>query len=169
MNFPRWTQLSEIPGPWEVRFESNRGAPEQATFIKLTDWTSHSDPGIRNFSGVATYSTQFEWKPSDATIKRPVVLDLGRVEVIAQVILNGHDLGIVWTPPLQIDATTALKHGANILEIRVANLWPNRLIADSALPQDQRITQTTWNPFSTATPLLPSGLLGPVTLEGRQD
>ncbi|NLH16470.1 MAG: hypothetical protein GX455_07825 [Phycisphaerae bacterium] len=168
-NFPQWNQIAKIAGPWEVRFEPNRGAPRQATFLSLIDWTKHADAGIRHFSGAATYSTQFDWKPTDAAAKQPVVLDLGRVEVMAQVKLNGRDLGIVWTPPLQIDATTALKYGANILEIRVANLWPNRLIADSALSQDQRITQTTWNPFSTVTPLLPSGLLGPVTLLGRQD
>ncbi len=168
-NFPRWTRGAEIAGPWEVRFEPKRGAPEQATFATVIDWTKRDEQGIRNFSGVATYTTQFKWNPaSDVTTKRAVFLDLGRVEVMAQVKLNGRDLGVVWTPPLWVDATAALKPGANTLEIRVANLWPNRLIADSGLPQDQRITSTTWNPFAKDAPLLPSGLLGPVTLLGRE-
>jgi hypothetical protein len=168
-NFPRWSQLSKIAGPLEVRFEPKRGAPDRATFETLIDWTKHVEQGIRNFSGVATYTAQLEWNPpSDAAAKRPIFLDLGRVEVMAQVKLNGRDLGIVWTPPLRVDATAALKPGANTLEIRVANLWPNRLIADSGLPQDQRITSTTWNPFAKDAPLLPSGLLGPVSLLGRE-
>ncbi len=169
-NFPQWTQLSEIPGPWEVRFEPNHGSPEQATFDTLIDWANHTRLEIRHFSGVATYTAQFTCNPlpEDKSNQR-VYLDLGRVEVMAQIQLNGRDLGIVWTPPMRVEATAALKTGMNILEIRVANLWPNRLIADSALPQDKRITRTTWNPFSSATPLLPSGLLGPVTLLGRQD
>ncbi len=163
-NFPRWTRIMEITGPWEVHFEANRGAPERATFATLIDWTKHADPGIRNFSGVATYIAQFDWKPSSNVARQTIAIDLGRVEVMAQVTLNGRDLGIIWTSPFRIDATAALKPDTNILEIRVANLWPNRLIADSALPPDQRITRTTWNPFTKDIPLLPSGLLGPVIL-----
>jgi hypothetical protein len=168
-NFPRWSRSIEIPGPWKVRFESSRGAPEQTAFETLIDWTKHADPGIQHFSGVATYTTRFEWNPpSEEAEKRPLVLDLGRVEVMAQVRLNGRDLGVVWTLPFRADATPALKQGTNTLEIRVANLWPNRLIADSGLPQDQQITRTTWNPFTKDAPLLPSGLLGPVSLLGRE-
>jgi len=79
--------------------------------------------------------------------------------------LNGRDLGVVWTAPFHLDATEALKAGVNTLEIRVANLWPNRLIGDAALPSEQRVTWTTWNPFAKDAPLIESGLLGPVTLQ----
>jgi hypothetical protein len=92
-------------------------------------------------------------------------LDLGTVEVMAQVILNGRDLGILWRPPYRVDVTDALKPGSNTLEIRVANLWPNRMIGDAALPETQRLTWSSWQPFSKDMPLLKSGLLGPVKLE----
>ena len=79
--------------------------------------------------------------------------------------LNGQDLGVVWKPPFRVVVGNALKPGANTLEITVANLWPNRLIGDAALPKDERIAKTTWNPFAKDTALLESGLLGPVTLQ----
>jgi hypothetical protein len=81
---------------------------------------------------------------------------------MAQVKLNGKDLGVLWTGPFQLEITDAVKPGANVLEITVANLWPNRLIGDQFLPADKRVTWTTWNPFKKETPLLESGLLGPV-------
>ena len=84
---------------------------------------------------------------------------------MAQVKLNGRDLGILWKPPFRADVTGALRPGANTLEIRVANLWPNRLIGDAALPASERFTWSSWHPFTKDTPLLKSGLLGPVRLE----
>ena len=92
-------------------------------------------------------------------------LDLGRVKNLAQVRLNGRDLGVVWCPPWRVDITSALKASDNQLEIDVVNWWPNRLIGDRALPPEQRLTWTTWNPFNKESPLLESGLLGPVTLQ----
>jgi hypothetical protein len=84
---------------------------------------------------------------------------------MARVKLNGHDLGILWKPPFRINITNALKTGANSLEISVADLWPNRMIGDAALPEAQRLTWSTYEPFNADTPLLPSGLLGPVSLQ----
>ena len=89
----------------------------------------------------------------------------GPVAVMARVKLNGRDCGIVWTQPYRVDITAALQPGGNALEIEVANLWPNRLIGDSALPAEKRFTFTTWSPYTRNSPLLPSGLLGPVTLQ----
>ena len=83
---------------------------------------------------------------------------------MAQLYLNGQDLGVLWCAPWRVDITEALKQGENLLEIKVANLWPNRLIRDSSLGPEQRETWTTWNPYRSDSPLLPSGLLGPVTL-----
>jgi len=85
---------------------------------------------------------------------------------MAQVKLKGRDLGTLWTPPFRVDVTDALRSRHNALELRVANLWPNRLIGDSALPADQCVAWTTWNPFKPYSPLPESGLLGPVTLRG---
>ena len=177
--------LLTLDGPWEVSFQPGRGAPEKAAFASLTPWNEHADAGIRHFSGVATYRKVFalpaeiggrksevgsghpataDRRPLSSDLRSSVFFDLGRVEVMARVRLNGKDLGVVWTPPMQVDATDALREGENELEIEVANLWPNRLIGDQALPEEKRIAWTTWNPYKKDSPLLPSGLLGPVTI-----
>ncbi len=168
-NFPDMVTLHELTAPWEVRFQGGRGAPEVLPFPALADWSRHGDPGVRHFSGIAVYRTRFEWGPESAAsgLERRVFLDLGQVQVLADVELNGRDLGAVWTPPFRVDITAALRQGANDLQVRVANLWPNRLIGDAALPPEKRITWTSWNPFPADAPLLPSGLLGPVTLKIR--
>jgi hypothetical protein len=115
---------------------------------------------VRHFSGIATYRTQFDWTPRESRL----FLELGKVRVLAEVRLNGRDLGPVWTAPFRVEVTGTLRPGPNLLEIRVANLWPNRLIGDAALPPAQRVAWTTWNPFQKEAPLLPSGLLGPVRI-----
>jgi hypothetical protein len=91
-------------------------------------------------------------------------LDLGEVKNLARVRLNGQDIGVVWCAPWRVDISDAVRARDNRLEIAVANLWPNRLIGDQSLPAEQRLASTTWNPFKKDTPLLRSGLLGPVTL-----
>jgi hypothetical protein len=136
---------------------------------ELTDWSKHPDPGVRYFSGQATYRTTFSW---DSRLSAPGLrwmLDLGQVQVMARVTLNGKDLGVLWKKPFHAEITGVVQPGVNTLEITVANLWPNRLIGDQSVPPDQRIAWTTWNPFKKETPLLESGLLGPVTIEKRQE
>jgi len=187
-----WSTLSrefEIAGPWEVRFEPGRSAPEKIVLSELVDWSKHQDPGVKHFSGLATYRTTFtldsrvgrvsrtEAKSGStevvrgthptagdqqASIPRSWLLDLGRVEVMAQVKLNGKDLGILWKTPYQVEITEVIQPGENTLEITVANLWPNRLIGDQLLPPEKRTTWTTWNPYGKDSRLLESGLLGPV-------
>ena len=83
---------------------------------------------------------------------------------MARVKINGQDCGIVWTPPWRVEITSAIKPGENDVEITVANLWPNRLIGDASQPAAKRITFTTWSPYKAGSPLLESGLLGPVRL-----
>jgi hypothetical protein len=80
------------------------------------------------------------------------------------VALNGHDLGILWKPPFRVDITDSVKPGDNVLEVRVADLWPNRMIGDAALPEAERFTWSSYEPFTKDSPLPKSGLLGPVTL-----
>jgi hypothetical protein len=152
----------EIQGPWQVRFQPGRGAPERIVMEELLDWSKHPDPGVKYFSGQATYSTTFSLDPTLGAHGSRLLLDLGRVQVMAQVTLNGKDLGVLWKTPFQVDITSAVNPGENTLEITVANLWPNRLIGDQSLPPEKRITWTTWNPFKKDSPLLESGLLGPV-------
>jgi hypothetical protein len=152
----------EIRGPWEVRFEPGRGAPEKIAIEELLDWSKHSDPGVKYFSGRAVYRTTFSLDLKSEIRDLRWMLDLGQVQVMAQVKLNGQDLGVLWMAPFQVEITRAVRPGTNTLEVTVANLWPNRLIGDQSLPPEQRVTWTTWSPFPKDAPLLPSGLLGPV-------
>ncbi|HVT89531.1 MAG TPA: glycosyl hydrolase [Tepidisphaeraceae bacterium] len=160
---------SEVAGPWELRFPAGRGAPPQVRLPSLISLTEHTDPGVSHFSGTVTYSTEFTL--DEAALKQSLVLDLGRVEVLARVTVNGNDLGVVWKPPDAVDLTGATRLGVNRLEVEVTNLWVNRLIADSALPENQRITWTTYNPYRPTDKLMDSGLLGPVRVrvaKGRE-
>jgi hypothetical protein len=161
-NFQDFTELQNLEGHWNVSFDPTMGAPAQTRFEKLEDWTQRPEPGIRHYSGIATYRTTFD--VNSAQISSPtsgIHLDLGKVEVMARVRVNGTDCGVVWTAPWRVDISRAVKPTGNVLEIEVANLWPNRMIGDAASP-DQQFTQTTYRPFKAGDSLLPSGLLGPV-------
>lgn len=157
----------ELGGEWSIRFPPGLGAPAQASLPELIPWNQHADPGIRHFSGAATYFKSFESaaKPTGARM----FLDLGTVNILAAVKLNGRDLGVLWKEPFAIDITEALQTGRNDLEIRVVNTWVNRLIADAALPEDRRISWATWSPFKPGDTLQPSGLMGPVVLRVSND
>jgi hypothetical protein len=161
---PSLPQPLELGGPWEVRFEPNRAAPERLAFDALLDWSKHPDPGVRYFSGMATYTKTFTMPAELLGKDKQLELDLGQVCVAARVRLNGRELGTLWNAPFRIRINDAAKSGDNTLEITVANLWPNRLIGDRALPEGKRVAWTTWNPFQKDSLLLESGLLGPVKL-----
>jgi hypothetical protein len=160
---PTVPAAQEISGAWNLTFPPKWGAPPKITMNPLASWSDSTDTGVKYFSGTGTYTKSFNWVKAETGNVRSR-LDLGKVEVMAQVTLNGHDLGILWRAPFQVDVTDILKPGPNNLEIRVANLWPNRMIGDAALPENQRFTWSSWQPFVKDTPLLKSGLLGPVKL-----
>ena len=157
----------EIRGPWEISFPPKWGAPEKIQLDQLASWTDSTNSGVKYFSGTTTYTKNFDWVDNAENGRRTgqIWLDLGEVQVMAMVKLNGHDLGILWKPPFRVEAADALRPGGNTLEISVANLWPNRMIGDAALPAAERFTWSSWEPFRKDTPLLKSGLLGPVRLE----
>jgi len=154
-----------IPGPWQVRFDPKWGAPDKVTFDKLTSWTQHSEPGIKFYSGKATYRTTFTFEEK-IDRRKEYWLDLGKVEDvgIARVRLNGRDLGILWTMPFRADISDVLKPGRNLLEADVINSWRNRLVGDRDLSQSRRYTKTNIT-IRPEWKLLESGLLGPVTIE----
>ena len=156
--------MVELAGPWEVTFDAKWGGPDKpVTFKTLQDWTQREEDGIRYYSGTAIYRKTFD-VPS-ASPGKEQFLDLGEVKNLARVTLNGRDLGVAWCPPWRVALPAGLlKPAGNQLEIKVANLWPNRLIKDAGLPPKRRLTWTTWNPYKPADALLPSGLLGPVRL-----
>lgn len=156
----------EITGPWEVHFPPKWGAPSQITLERLSSLSDSPIAGVKYFSGTATYVTTFDWNPvaGPGQSKPEYWLDLGGVQVMAALRLNGHDLGVLWKPPFRRNITDVLKPGRNSLEIRVANLWPNRMIGDAALPAAERFTWSSYEPFTKDSPLPESGLLGPVTI-----
>ena len=194
-----------IETPWQVTFPSDKGAPARIELSQLLSLHEHTNEGVRHFSGTATYATEFDVQPALLSDKDRVIhLDLGEVEVMAEVIVNGVNKGIVWTRPYVVDVTEELKPGRNTLEVKVTNLWTNRLIGDEALPEEVayrpgggvngiaalswgainelpdwykqgeskpkggRIAFTTWKHYRKDSPLVTSGLIGPVTLKLAQ-
>ena len=168
-NWPRLSEVMELKGPWTVNFDPQWGGPEAVVFEELEDWTKRPEPGIKYYSGTATYQKAFDLPEAARQGNRRVYLNLGKVKHLAQVRLTGKELGVVWTAPWQVELTAAMQPTGNRLEIDVVNLWPNRLIGDAALPPAQRFTVSNAVAFKKESPLLPSGLLGPVsvTLEDR--
>ena len=164
-NFPNLAVAAEVDGPWQVSFDPEWGGPAEVVFERLEDWTTRPEPGIRYYSGPAVYRRAFDLPTQKAVSAAPVYLDLGRVQNLATVRLNGSDLGVVWTAPWRVDISKVVRPRDNQLEITVVNLWPNRLIGDAALPLEQRRTVTNVKKFTPASPLLPSGLMGPVTIQ----
>jgi hypothetical protein len=158
-NFPEPTAANELSGPWSVTFDPAARGPERpVSFPTLTDWSKHTDPRIRDYSGKAVYRIRFTADPS----KGKAFLHLGEVRALASVKINGIPLGTVWTAPWELDISRAVKKGANEAEIEVVNTWVNRLIGDSRLPEAQRRTWSNVNPYKPESTYEPSGLLGPV-------
>lgn len=123
-----------IEGSWTVRFPDGWGAPEKTVFDKLMSWTNHSHTDIKHFSGTATYEKVIQIPSYHIRDNQLLWLDLGRVYNIAEVIVNGRNLGILWKPPFVVNISDVIQTGENRLEIRITNLWPNRLIGDEAKP-----------------------------------
>jgi len=156
--------VQTLDGAWQVQFDQKMNGPAQpVAFAQLTDWSKHADAAIQHYSGTAAYSQTFKWKPVKGPQPR-IFLDLGQVANLAEVQLNGKPVGIAWTAPYRLDITDALQKGDNQLRILVTNTWANRLLGDQALPADQRRTWTPAPSPAAGKPLLPAGLLGPVTL-----
>jgi len=175
-----------IDGSWDVAFDPAWGGPASTIFSELLDWSSHPDPKIRFYSGAAVYTKTFNFALPAHDIQ--TWLDLGHVAVIAKVMVNGKNLGVVWNAPYRVDVTGALLNGSNTLEIHVVNCLSNRLIGDEHLPQDSdrtpegliktwpqwvldrqrsptgRLTFSSTRQWERDSTLLPSGLLGPVHL-----
>ena len=202
-NWLTFAPVQEMSGTWEVSFDPKGGGPSSAeatagkptpvTFDKLADWSKRTEEGIRYYSGTAVYRKTFTLA-SPVTRHSSLFLDLGKVAVMAEVKLNGKDLGILWKPPFRVEVTGAIKPGENQLEVKVVNLLINRQIGDEQLPEDSdrkpggpwsnstlnvwpqwlqegkpsptgRFTFSTWRLWKKTDPLAESGLLGPVTIQ----
>ena len=134
-------------------------------FNNLEDWRLRNEDAIRHYSGMVTYRKVFNITNSSIINKKEIFLNLGVVKETAQVRLNGKDLGVAWCYPWRVDISGVLKEGENQLEIDVVNLWPNRLIGDASIPIEKRKTHTNVITYNPNSPLLSSGLLGPVTIQ----
>jgi len=189
--------VSTISSPWRVIFPPDLGAPGEIRLPALMSLHRHADDGVKYFSGTATYLNTFQVAEELIAAGRKLYLDLGRVEILAEVRVNGTDLGIHWTQPYRVDITDVVHVGENSLEVRVTNLWPNRLIGDEQFPPENeyerggtqfgasggqivripdwysrgepkprgdRIAFTTYQHYFSDSPLLESGLVGPVRL-----
>ncbi|AIT81997.1 glycosyl hydrolase [Novosphingobium pentaromativorans] len=160
-------EIAALDGEWHVAFQADRGAPASIDLAQLEPLEKNVNPGVKYFSGIATYSRNFtlsgKWGKS-----RSLWLDLGKVGDLAQVSINGVDVGTAWHTPYRLDIGKAVRKGQNTLEIRVANTWVNRLIGDR---QDgaQKITWTAMPTYRADAPLRPSGLIGPVRLMEQTD
>lgn len=154
---PEYRAIAEVKGPWEVSFPMQR-----VTWESLTSWTESEDPAIKYYSGTATYRTEFNVPAHEGA----VLLDLGAVDEMAKVRVNGIEVGTLWKPPYQIDITGAVKPGENTLEVDVVNVWLNRLVGDAQEGVTEPQTFTTTKSWDANTPLQSSGLLGPVRVLG---
>jgi hypothetical protein len=177
-----------VEGPWDLEFNEPGGRRFARHWPQLQPWNESTDDAVRYFSGSANYSIALSIPRDLRSPGHRLLLDLGRVQVMARVRLNGRDLGTLWKPPYTVDITERARNGANRLTIEVVNLWPNRLIGDEQLAEDSernpdgtlkrwpdwvqtgqpgpagRMTFTSWRLWKKTENLLPSGLIGPVQL-----
>jgi hypothetical protein len=186
-----------VVGTWNVKFKPAVGSAFSEALTSLVDFSRHENPEIKYFSGTATYTIQVNLPAEALKAGHRFDLDLGGVYDMATVSVNGVPQGVWWNPPFNRDVTDALKPGSNTLEIAITNTWHNRLVGDEQFPADfewgvssgergrmmkgypewflksqprpekGRRAFVTWYYHRNDTPLLPAGLLGPVTLVAK--
>ena len=161
-NTPEYKVTQTIDTSWEINFESKNIAPETITTTELMDWSKSEVDLLKYYSGKANYTTTFTYQKSDA---KAAVIDLGEVGVMATVTLNGKNIGTSWMAPYRLDITDALQEGENKLEIKVVNVWRNRLTGDKTLPLEERTTSVLVDNITRKEEVISSGLIGPVTIQ----
>jgi hypothetical protein len=164
LNWPEATAEATLNGPWSVTFDTSHGGPvHPVQMVSLQDWTAMANDSIRYYSGTASYTQSFHWTKTIGEDEK-ILLNVGQVNNLAGVTLNGIDCGVIWTAPYEVDITKALRPGKNELIIHVTNTWFNRLAGDLSLPVDKRRTWTTAPLRMKDKPLKPAGLVGPVVI-----
>lgn len=176
-----------LNGTWDVSFPIKSVAPQTVTFNELKSWSAFTDENIKYFSGTASYKKDFILNDDVVKADKSLELDLGSVAVIAEVFINGESAGVLWKAPYRINIDAFVKKGKNSLEVKITNLWSNRLIGDENLPLDierkgdktkkipswllnntkrssKRTTFPSWNHYKKEDALKTSGLLGPVKI-----
>lgn len=160
-NNPVFEEMRVLQGSWQLEFDPDFGGPEETVVMDvLSDWSENSDDRIKYYSGTVVYQKSFSWKGD----KSNVFLDIGKVNNIAEIKVNGTDCGVAWTAPFRVEISKAIRQGDNQLEIAVTNTWANRLMSDHRLPEDEWVTWTTCAYRLEGEPLLTAGLMGPVRI-----
>lgn len=154
--------VATLTAPWTVAFQPGRGAPDGMAMATLSPLEKSSVDGVRYFSGTATYTSRFAL-PNGIKPGAALWIDLGKIGDVAEVRVNGQLAGTTWFAPYRLDIGKLVTAGGNRLEIKVANLWVNRLIGDQQSGA-QKITFTAAPTYQPDAPLRPSGLIGPVQL-----
>ncbi len=166
---------TEIKGPWLLSFPEKWGAPASVELNELISWTDHENQGINYFSGTASYTNSFNISKETLQTNRKVVIDLGEVLDVAEVFVNGESAGILWTSPFRLNIQDYVKQGENHLEVKITNMWINRLTGDMDLPVEEKFCKTN-HPYMTKDRsqigdetyrIQRAGLLGPVTIKNR--
>ncbi|MFA6084023.1 glycosyl hydrolase [Mucilaginibacter sp.] len=187
-NFSENKLIKILSGPWQLAFDPKWGGPKKIRFTKLKDWTLRPEDGIRHYSGTATYRKRFDLPQMAGRKFKKLYLHLGEVNQMARVKLNGKDIGVVWTAPWRVDISNVVLQKHNRLEIEVVNLWANRLIGDELFMDDgvknelwpdwlrqgtprpsKRYTFSTYKYYTKDSPLIRSGLVGPVTIQASNN
>ena len=154
-----------LPQPWKLAFPKGMGAPGSLLLEGLVSWTDSPDPGVKYFSGTASYSNSFVVPEEHPQKGYSFVLDLGKLKEVAEVFINGKSAGILWKEPFRVDITRFVKPGDNTLDVAVTNLWNNRIVGDLQPGNGTAYARTNMKTrFSARTPLISSGLLGPVKI-----
>ncbi len=163
---------TEIKGPWTLSFPPKWGAPASVVLNKLISWTDHENKGINYFSGTASYTNSFNISKETLQSQGNIALDLGEVLDVAEVFVNGKSAGIVWTSPFKVNIQNYLHEGENRIEVKITNMWINRLTGDMNLPAGERFCKTNQlyitkdrSPIGDETfRVQRAGLIGPVTI-----
>ena len=146
---------------WTLTFPKEWVEQETIKLDSVVPWSALEKEETKAFSGTATYTIAVELDHIDPAER--FLLDLGRVDSMAEVVVNGTSAGLVWAPPFRSDITRQLKPGKNRIEVKVTNTWLNRLIYDSRQRPENRKTWVIWGPKKEVQPV-PAGLTGPVQL-----
>jgi hypothetical protein len=157
-----------VDTPWTVHFAQKNGGTADEKFPELVSWTEKEDPVVKYFSGTAVYNVTVSIDSVQLADNTRIFLDLGSVKNIADVTINGTPAGVLWKAPFRTtDIKKILNAGENTLEIKVTNVWRNRMIGD--VQPDEKHPVTSIRRFYKADDeLIPSGLLGPVVIMGEK-
>ena len=162
-NFPDFKTLKKLEKSWHVEFENIKiGPKEKISIHNLSDWTTWPNKKAKYYSGSVTYKTSFVL---ETIPKGDIFINLGDIGVMAEIKINGKNIGGVWISPFRLNTEDLLESGENYLEVKVVNVWRNRIIGDKRLPPNKQFTWTVFDDASENELLQPSGLLGPVTFE----